>query len=203
MRILVASRNADKIREIEEALGDDSWEVVCADDWDEDLPEVEETGDTFLDNAALKACQVARAAGVWALADDSGLCVEALDGEPGSRSARYAGEDCTDADNCEKLLGALEGLPPVQREAHFACVIALADPTGRLRGAFEANCSGTISESPNGQEGFGYDPIFVPTDGDGRTFAQMDSQEKHAISHRGRALALFSREARAILESGS
>jgi XTP/dITP diphosphohydrolase len=203
VRVLVASRNADKIREIEEALGEGSWEVVGADDWEEDLPEIEETGDTFLENATLKACQVARAAGAWTLADDSGLCVEALDGGPGPRSARYAGDGCTYVDNCVKLLGALEGLPPVQREAHFACVIALADPTGRLRGAFEAQCAGSINGLPTGQGGFGYDPVFVPTDGDGRTFAEMDSHEKHAISHRGRALALFSREAHAILESGS
>ncbi|MDQ2678400.1 MAG: non-canonical purine NTP pyrophosphatase, partial [Actinomycetota bacterium] len=122
-----------------------------------------------------------------ALADDSGLEVDALDGAPGVRSARFAGEDATDADNVSLLLERLAGVPDDERTARFRCVIVLQRPDGTELVA-DGSVEGRIIDAPRGESGFGYDPVFVPTEGNGRTFAEMSADEKHAISHRGRAL---------------
>jgi XTP/dITP diphosphohydrolase len=152
------------------------------------IPDVEETGATLEENARIKATGLAGALGMLTIADDTGLEVDALDGAPGVYSARYAGPDATYDDNVAKLLRELEGVYPALRTARFATVALARWPDGRElveRGEVE----GVITAAPAGHNGFGYDPVFVPTEGDGRTFAQMTAAEKHALSHRGRAFA--------------
>jgi XTP/dITP diphosphohydrolase len=149
-------------------------------------PDVEETGSTLEENARIKARALADAFGLLAVADDTGLEVDALEGAPGVYSARYAGEHATYADNVEKLLRELEGVYPSLRTARFATVAIARGPGGDevvTRGAVE----GLIAAAPRGAGGFGYDPVFVPVDADGRSFAEMAPAEKHAVSHRGRA----------------
>jgi XTP/dITP diphosphohydrolase len=151
-------------------------------------PDVEETGTTLEENARIKAAALAVALGLPAIADDTGLEVDALEGAPGVYAARYAGPDATYADNVAKLLRELEGVYPALRTARFATVAIACWPDGRevaVRGEVE----GVIAATAAGESGFGYDPVFVPTEGDGRSFAQMTAGEKHAISHRGRAFA--------------
>jgi XTP/dITP diphosphohydrolase len=181
--LLVATRNPHKMREIRAILRIPRLELVPAGDlpW---LPEVEEDGATFEQNAVKKAATLARASGMWAMADDSGLEVPALGGEPGVRSARYAGEPADYAANNALLLARLRGA--ADRGARFRCVVALAGPDGRARVA-EGRCEGRIAGRARGRGGFGYDPLFVP-DGFDRTFAQMKAAEKNRVSHRGRAL---------------
>jgi XTP/dITP diphosphohydrolase len=186
-RIVVASANPKKAAELAELLGSLQVEVVPR---PPEVPEVVEDADTFEGNARLKAVALAAATGEAALADDSGLEVDALDGAPGVRSARYAGESATDADNVELLLTELDGLGATEasaRTARFRCVLVLRWPDGTELVA-DGAVEGVIASSPTGDGGFGYDPVFVPVDGDGRTFAQMTSAEKQAISHRGRAV---------------
>jgi XTP/dITP diphosphohydrolase len=152
------------------------------------VPEVEETGATLEENARIKAKGLADALGMLAIADDTGLEVDALDGAPGVHSARYAGPGATYDDNVAKLLRELEGVYPALRTARFVTVAIARWPDGRelvARGEVE----GVIAAAPAGSNGFGYDPVFVPTEGDGRTFARMAAAEKHALSHRGRAFA--------------
>lgn len=151
-----------------------------------DLPEVEETGTTFAANAQLKASATARAIGQWALADDSGLQVDALAGEPGVYSARYAGVNCTDADNNQKLLQALNGVPAEKRGAQFVCNLALADPTGEIQLQVEDYCRGMIVEDFRGAHGFGYDPLFLIPEY-GLTFGELGLAVKSCLSHRSRA----------------
>jgi len=153
-----------------------------------DLGDVEETGETLVDNARLKARAVAEATGRPALADDTGLEVDALGGAPGVWSARYAGEDVAYADNVAKLLTELAAQPGAggERRARFRTVALVAWPDGREVRA-DGTVDGTIATEPRGEGGFGYDPVFVPDEGDGRTFAEMSADEKHAVSHRGRA----------------
>lgn len=184
MKILIASRNAHKIQEIREILALPGVEWVSAADFPE-LPDVVEDGATFEANAVKKATQLARATGFWALADDSGLEVAALDNAPGVYSARYAGEPCDYAKNNAKLLRELTGRP--NRAARFRCVAALSDPAGRAE-TVSGSCPGRIIDAPRGTLGFGYDPLFVP-DGHDQTFAEMDGARKNRLSHRGRALA--------------
>jgi XTP/dITP diphosphohydrolase len=183
MKLLIATGNRHKLSEIREMLIVPGLEVVGADGFP-GLPEVEEDGDSFEANAVKKAVVMGRAAGTWALADDSGLEVEALSGAPGVRSARYAGEPVSYEANNRKLLREMEGRP--DRRARFRCVIALAAPGGQTR-TVEGACEGRIALAPRGAAGFGYDPLFVP-DGYDLTFAQMPAEEKNRISHRGRAL---------------
>jgi XTP/dITP diphosphohydrolase len=147
---------------------------------------VEETGSTYLENALLKARAGAGALGEPALADDSGIEVDALGGRPGPRSARFAGEDATDQQNLDELIRALKGIPGSGRTARYRCLAVLAFPDGRELHA-EGTCEGTLVGKPRGTQGFGYDPIFVP-EGRGETMAQMTDEEKDRISHRGRAL---------------
>jgi XTP/dITP diphosphohydrolase len=185
MHLVIATRNEKKIEEIRRILEGLDVTLYSLDDFP-GCPEVEETEDTFAGNAALKARAVAEYTGRAALADDSGLEVFALHGEPGVRSARYAGDDATDADNVHKLLSELSDTGDHMREGRFVCVIALAFPDGDLK-TFEGTVNGKIGKKPLGKSGFGYDPIFYP-EGHDRTFAQMDSAEKDSMSHRGRAL---------------
>lgn len=186
-RILIATGNRNKAREISEILGS-SWVVESLADYP-DIEAAEETGTTFEENAVLKALAVARSYEGVVLADDSGLEVDVLGGQPGVYSARYAGSGATDADNIAKLLAAMEafGTDDSARCARFRCVIATAH-RGQISGTFEGVVEGTIAREPRGEGGFGYDPVFVP-DGFQITFAEMLPDEKHAISHRSRALA--------------
>ena len=185
MKILIASRNAHKIQEIREIFDLPGVEWVSTAEFP-DLHDVIEDGDTFEANALKKATELARATGLWALADDSGLEVTALGNAPGVWSARYAGEPCNHANNNAKLLRELAG--KTDRSARFRCVAALSDPTGRAETVSGA-CPGRIVDALRGAQGFGYDPLFVP-DGYDRTFAEMGNAQKNQLSHRGRALAL-------------
>ncbi len=185
MKILIASRNAHKIQEIREIFDLPGVEWVSTAAFP-DLHDVVEDGATFEANAIKKAVELARATGLWALADDSGLEVAALGNAPGVYSARYAGEPCNHARNNAKLLRELSG--KADRSARFRCVAALSDPSGRVETVSGA-CPGRIIDRLRGAQGFGYDPLFVP-DGHGQTFAEMDSEQKNRLSHRGRAMTL-------------
>ena len=210
MRLLLASGNAHKLAELEATLASFGVRVVTPDEVG-GLPEVEEDRPSFAGNAEKKARSAARSSGLWALADDSGLAVDALHGAPGVRSARYAGEPCDDAANNAKLLRELGGFPDSERGARFLCALALVDPDGELRASFTGEVRGTILNAPRGTNGFGYDPLFLFTEEDtpvppGRTFAELTGEEKSRISHRGRALqSLAQRLAQdpALLESAS
>lgn len=186
LTVAIASRNAHKLREIGRICAD--WPVawLTVDTHDGPWPEVEEPHDTYLHNAFEKAHAVARALGVPAVADDSGIEVDALGGAPGPRSARYAGEEPTDAQNLRALLGAMKGVPGGGRTARYRCVAAIAWPDGRELHA-EGACEGTLGTRARGSNGFGYDPIFVPEGWD-RSMAELADEEKDRISHRGRAL---------------
>lgn len=188
--IVVASSNAAKVAEVVDILRGLPVRVLTRRDFDE-WPEVEESGETYLDNARLKARAVAAATGRPALADDSGIEVDALGGAPGPRSARFAGPEATDEENNRHLADLLEGVPPERRGARYRCVVVAVLP-GAAEVVGEGTCEGRIALEPRGSGGFGYDPWFVP-EGDARTMAELAPEEKHAISHRGRAL-------RALLE---
>jgi XTP/dITP diphosphohydrolase len=191
---LIATRNGGKLREIQEALQGLPYRPVSLAELGRELPEVDETGATLLENAQLKARAYARASGVLALADDSGLEVDALDGAPGVHSARWAGPQAGDADNNAKLLAALAALGDPPRTAVFRTVMVLAEPAGREEWV-AGRCAGLVTRQPQGDQGFGYDPLFfVPAAG--RTFAQMSLEDKNRLSHRGEAL----RRARLMLE---
>lgn len=178
---VLASANPDKAAEIIEILAAAGVELRPR---PSEVPEVEETGSTLEENARLKASAIAEATGLPAIADDTGLEVDALGRAPGVRSARYAGESATYEDNVEKLLEELER--HANRSARFRAVALARWPDGREVIA-EGTVSGTIAHVPSGDAGFGYDPVFVPIEGDGRSFAEMSSAEKHTISHRGKA----------------
>jgi len=185
MKLLIATRNRHKLREIEGILRLPSVQLLNVDDCPP-LPEVAEDGLTFDANAVKKAVTLARASGLWTLADDSGLEVDALGGAPGVYSARYAGEPVNCEANNRKVLREMAGV--ANRRARFICAVALSDPTGR-HWTVEGRCEGRIIDAPRGTEGFGYDPLFVP-EGHTRTFAEMTPGAKHGISHRGAALKL-------------
>lgn len=187
MKIVAATSNKGKIRELEDLLKDSDIQVLGLDSFAA-VAEPDETGATFADNAALKASFYALHTGCWALADDSGLMVDALGGAPGVMSARYGGPDASDADRIEKLLRELAETEDNSRTARFACAIAVADPDGRVRLKGEGFCEGKIATRPVGTEGFGYDPVFVP-DGYTRSFGELELDVKRAISHRARAIA--------------
>jgi XTP/dITP diphosphohydrolase len=185
-RIALATRNPHKLRELARICADwpTSWVSVETHD-PAAFPDVEETGDTYMENARLKAVAVAAALELPALADDSGIEVDALGGKPGPRSARYAGEHATDEENLRALIQAVRGVPAAGRTARYRCVAALAWPDGRLEHV-EGVCEGTLRTAPAGSNGFGYDPIFEPV-GREVTMAELPDEEKDRISHRGRA----------------
>lgn len=185
MDIVLATRNANKVREFRELLQDMPLRVLCCSDFP-GCPDVEEDGATFVENALKKARTVAAYTNRIALADDSGLEVDALGGAPGIFSSRYGGPECDAQKNIARLLKELDGVPDQRRGARFRCVIALVAPDGRER-IVEGICRGKIVEEPRGEKGFGYDPVFLDEES-GRTFAQMDSSLKNRISHRGRAM---------------
>jgi len=181
-QVVMASANPDKVAEIA-ALMADVVEILPR---PPELPDVIEDADTLEGNARLKAHAVMHAAGLPAIADDTGLEIDHLDGAPGVHTARFAGENATYADNVAKTLAVLSDVPPINRTARFRTVALLAYPDGNeivAHGVVE----GSIAMRPAGDGGFGYDPIFMPAEANGRTFAQMDSATKHALSHRGRA----------------
>ena len=184
--LLLGSANQGKLRELRTILGGLPVELVgLAEAGLGEPPEVEETGDSFLENALLKARAYAAWSGLAAVADDSGLEVDALGGAPGVRSARYAGQGAGDRANLVKLLAALAGVPPERRTARFRCAAVLVDPEVGERHA-EAAWEGRVLEAPRGSGGFGYDPVFLP-DGWDRTSAEVDQATKDAASHRGKA----------------
>ena len=183
--LILATRNAGKIREIAAILAPLGLEIRPVAEYS-DVPDVEETGATFDQNARLKALAVAAATGAWALADDSGIEVDALGGRPGVRSARYAGEPSDDAANNRKLIEELRGVMPERRTARYRAVIAVADPASVLCTA-AGTCEGIIQDEPRGEGGFGYDPHFLLPDR-GLTMAELPAEEKNRISHRGKAL---------------
>lgn len=186
-RVIVASTNHGKLAEIRAALDFEDWEFVTASELGATPLEVEETGSTFAENALLKARAYAENFGLPALADDSGLEVDALDGAPGVISARYSGEGATDERNNAKLLEALADVGEHDRTARFRSVIALVDPDGETVLA-DGACEGRIGFVPRGTGGFGYDPLFLPAAVPGRSMAELEMAEKNAISHRGAAL---------------
>jgi XTP/dITP diphosphohydrolase len=184
--LLLASANQGKLRELRTILDGLPVELVgLAEVGLGEPPEVEETGDTFLANALLKGRAYAAWSGLAAVADDSGLEVDALGGDPGVRSARYAGQGAGDQANLDKLLAALAGVPPQRRRARFRCAAVLVDPAGGEWHA-EAAWEGRVLEAPRGSGGFGYDPVFLP-DGWEQTSAEVDQATKDAASHRGKA----------------
>lgn len=183
--LVVATRNAGKLREIRHLL-EGAGIVVLGLDAFPGLPEVDEDGDTFAANATKKAETIARLTGRPCLADDSGLTVEALDGEPGVHSARYAGSQGDDVANNARLLRELADVPADRRQAAFCCVMALCLP-GKPTRFFEGRVAGRILSAPRGTDGFGYDPLFL-IDGFDRTMAELPVEEKNRISHRGQAL---------------
>lgn len=183
-KLVIASHNPGKVREIKALLGPFGMEPVSAAALD--LPEPEETGTTFVANAELKALQAADLSGLPALADDSGLCVEALNGEPGIFSARWAGLEKDFELAMGRVWGAVEAMgPEAGHDAHFVCALALAWPDGHIE-VFEGRVDGTLIWPPRGDRGFGYDPMFVPH-GHDITFGEMDPDKKHGMSHRADA----------------
>ena len=183
-KLLLATTNAGKLAELSELLADAPRVLVSLADVGIDR-EVDEPGETLEENAAHKARSYARLSGLPTLADDSGLEVDALGGEPGVRSSRYAGPGATDADRIAFLLGKLQNIPQERWTARFRCVMALAEP-GRPLALFAGRCEGRIVAVPRGANGFGYDPIFL-VDGAGRTMAELTSAEKNRVSHRAQA----------------
>jgi XTP/dITP diphosphohydrolase len=187
--LVLASRNKGKTAEIRELLKKQPIQIRNLDDFGP-IPPIVEDGDTFEANAYKKASLTARYLGFPAVADDSGLCVDALNGAPGVYSARYGGQNATDAQRCLKLLEEIGDSP--NRKARFECVISLAVPTGPAL-TYEASCEGLITREPVGANGFGYDPIFFYPEL-GKTFAELSGEEKNRVSHRGKALRELSAE---------
>lgn len=187
-KVIIATKNQGKAKEFERMLSPKGYEVLTLLNLP-DFPDIEETGVTFEENAVLKAEEAAAALNEIVIADDSGLIVDALNGRPGVYSARYAGEAKDDAANMDKVLSELSGVPFEERTARFFCVLAIAGPNLETR-TYSGACEGKILEERRGTNGFGYDPIFFLEDRD-RTMAELSSEEKAAISHRGKALKQF------------
>lgn len=187
--LVLATTNQNKVREFKQFVADFPVEIKSLSDFGP-LPEAIEDGSTFDENAYKKALHYSKVLGIPAIADDSGLAVEALSGAPGVRSARYAGDDATDQDNCRKLLAEMEG--ETNRKAAFVCVLSIAVPSGPAL-TYEASCEGTILDAPRGSNGFGYDPLFY-YEPFGKTFAEISMEEKNKVSHRGKVLMELSAE---------
>ena len=184
MKFIIASKNKKKIAELERILNPLGITAVTENELNISIPEVEETGTTFAENAFLKANSACKASGLPAIADDSGLCVDALNGEPGVYSARYSGEDATDKKNNDLLIKNLENVSENDRTAKFCCAISVVFPNGD-KVEWCGECKGKIGFEPMGDGGFGYDPYFYV---DGKSFASLSAEEKDKISHRGNAL---------------
>lgn len=195
MKVLLATRNADKLAELRRLLADGPVEVIGLADVPE-FPEAPETGATFAENALAKARDAAAATGLPSVADDSGLTVEALNGMPGVLSARWCGRHGDDRANLELLLGQLADVPDERRRAAFVCAAALVVPGGKET-VVHGEWPGRIARAPRGTNGFGYDPIFIP-DGEERTSAELSPEEKDAASHRGRAMRALLPHLRAL-----
>lgn len=202
--VVLASGNAKKIAELRPLLAPLGVELIGLKDLEShglpDVGEIIEDGDTFAANAAIKARQAAARTGLLAIGEDSGICIDALEGRPGVYSARYAGEPCDDAANNAKMLAELDGIPDAKRGAGYVCHITLATPAGDLVAEATGTCRGRIGHEPRGEHGFGYDPYFVIPEYH-KTFAQLGPTVKKALSHRGRALASFLPKMAAALRS--
>jgi XTP/dITP diphosphohydrolase len=185
--LVLGTRNRKKRQEIEEIFGDLGLELADLSRWP-DAPEVVEDGVTFEANARKKAVELARHLGRWVLGEDSGLVVPALNGRPGVYSARFAGKQGDDEANNDRLLAELAPLPDDRRQAYYVCTAVLADPTGEVKAVVEGRCQGVIIGERRGSGGFGYDPLFLIPEYH-RTFGELSSRVKHALSHRARALA--------------
>jgi XTP/dITP diphosphohydrolase len=196
VRFALATANPDKVEEIAAILRDAGAAIVL-DPRPSEIPDIAETGATLEENARLKAVAVSTHTGSPAIADDTGLEVDALGGQPGVHSARFSGEHASYSDNVNLLLERMASVPPEQRTARFATVAIARWPDGREVAAL-GTVEGTIATEARGAGGFGYDPVFVPDDGDGRTFAEMTAGEKHACSHRGRAFRTLAEGLRAV-----
>ena len=186
MELLIATHNAGKVRELEILLAGLPLRLRSLAEFPE-IVEVEETGATFAENGALKARGYAAQTRLWTLADDSGLEVDALGGAPGVLSARYGGAGASDAERTARLLAELSRTDDRQRRARFVCVIAIADPAARIAHTSMGTCEGSIALAPRGENGFGYDPVFIP-DGYEESFGELSAEIKRRISHRARAL---------------
>ncbi len=189
-KMLVATGNKNKLKEIREIFSD--IEVLGLSDVGIDV-DVEETGTTFAENAYIKAHEISKLTDLPVLADDSGLEVEALSGRPGVYSARYAGENASDDDNVNKLLGELSHLPEKERNARFVCAVCLIFPDGKKIEAFGVSCPGIILNTKRGENGFGYDPVFYAPEYK-KTFSEMTMEEKNKVSHRKAALSLLAQK---------
>lgn len=185
MKIIAATKNKNKLREFGEILK--GFEIISQEEAGIDI-DVEETGTTFEENSRLKAEAIFKATGIPAIADDSGLCVDALGGEPGVYSARYGGEGLDDEGRVQLLLKNMENVPDEKRTARFVCVITMVSSGGVITAKGE--CEGVINHAPKGENGFGYDPVFYMKEY-GKTTAEMSPDEKNAVSHRGKALKIF------------
>lgn len=195
MKLLIATHNNKKKLELQRILSPLGIDVVTAEDIDCELRDVEETGTTFEENAELKAVAGCEDSGLACIADDSGLCVDYLDGEPGIYSARYSGGHGNDEKNIDKLLKKLNGVPAEQRTARFVCCACCAFPDGKII-TVRGECEGEILTERHGNGGFGYDPVFKSGD---KLFGEITSEEKDKISHRGRALALMAEELKNVI----
>jgi XTP/dITP diphosphohydrolase len=185
-QLLVATNNVGKVRELTQLLSDFPMRIRLLGQFPE-IDEAEETGETFAENATIKALHYSARVGLLTLSDDSGLAVDALGGAPGVRSARYAGREATYAERMSKLLGELDATGDPERSARFVCVIAIADPSAGTLHTFEGTCAGRIARAPRGTGGFGYDPLFIP-EGYAQTFGELPAEIKQTLSHRARAL---------------
>ena len=201
MLLVLGTRNRKKRQEIVDLIGDLGWELGDLNDWP-GVPEVEETGSTFEENACIKAQAVAKFTGHYALGEDSGLVVPALNGAPGVYSARFAGKQGDDAANNAKLLAELDKLPNEKRGAYYVCTAVLCDPAGEVKADVEGRCHGRIIREARGQGGFGYDPLFLIPEYY-RTFGELSAVVKHALSHRGRALTKLRPVLRELAARGS
>lgn len=201
-RLVIGTTNLKKGRELQELLAPFGFEVQTLRETGLPILDVVEDGDTFAYNARKKAAEQALHLGAWVMADDSGLAVDALNGQPGVYSARYAGENATDADNNAKLLAELGDLPLARRTAHYVCHVAVADPRGGIRAESADICRGRIVLEPAGTNGFGYDPLFEVVEYH-QTFGQLGPLVKSAISHRARALRSVVPKLLALVGSGA
>lgn len=190
MQFFMATKNAKKLLELERILKPLGFDVANENDFSKEMPEVDETGTTFEENAVLKAKSGCEFSGLPTVADDSGLCVDALGGAPGIYSARYSGENANDENNIKKLLKELGSTPKEERTARFVSAIACVFPDGRCF-TVRGECEGYIAFEKHGTNGFGYDPVFITEKG---SFGELSQEEKDEISHRGKALSAFSEE---------